>query len=107
LANLAIAVTVGLMIRFLPPSNFTLLLSIIVYANVLLMVFNLVPIPPLDGSKVLYALLPDSPQMLRFKMLFEQYGVFFLLIFIFFFFQLIVPIISFIYTVITGSESLF
>jgi len=107
LANLAIAVTVGLMIRFLPPSNFTLLLSIIVYANVLLMVFNLVPIPPLDGSKVMYALLPDSPQMLRFKMLFEQYGVFFLLIFIFFFFQLIVPIISFIYTVITGSESLF
>ena len=107
LANLAIAVTVGLMIRFLPPSNFTLLLSIIVYANVLLMVFKLVPIPPLDGSKVLYALLPDSPQMLRFKMLFEQYGVFFLLIFIFFFFQLIVPIISFIYTVITGSESLF
>lgn len=106
MANLAIAVAVGLLVRFLPVSNFTMLLSIVVYANILLMVFNLVPIPPLDGSKVLYAFLPDTPEMIRLKANFEQFGVFFLLIFIFFFFQLIIPIISFFFTLITGTSFL-
>ena len=36
------------------------LLATTIFLNIILMVFNLIPIPPLDGSKVLYALLPDS-----------------------------------------------
>ena len=60
LSNFALALVFGLFIRFLPVSNMTEFLAVIVYANILLGVFNLVPIPPLDGSKVLYALFPDS-----------------------------------------------
>lgn len=106
LANFSLALIFGLVIQFsgLPP-NFLSLLSIIVYANVLLGVFNLVPIPPLDGSKILYALLPDS--MWQVKRTLEQYGFFILLIFIFFFFQLIRPIIDFLYLLFTGGVGYF
>jgi Zn-dependent protease len=40
--------------------------------NVLLFVFNLLPIPPLDGSHVLFALLPDSAQRVYYGLM--QYG---------------------------------
>lgn len=49
--------------------------------NFVLMVFNLIPIPPLDGSKILYSILPDS--MSNFKVILEQYGMILLLILIF------------------------
>ena len=50
--------------------------------NIFLAFFNLIPIPPLDGSKLLYAVLPIKDET---KMILEQYGFFFLLIFIFLF----------------------
>jgi Zn-dependent protease len=50
--------------------------------NLVLMVFNLFPIPPLDGSKVLFAFLP--PQVAwRWRPILEQYG-FILLLLVFF-----------------------
>lgn len=99
-ANLLAAIFFGLLVRFLEPSAFSSLLAIIAYANILLMVFNLVPIPPLDGSKILFAVLPDS--MDRFKMSLERYGFIILLFFIFYFFQWIVPVISWAFRLITG-----
>ena len=105
-ANFLLALMFGLSIQFLPLSTTMIsFLSVIVYANVLLGVFNLVPIPPLDGSKVLYAIMPDS--MWKVKQLLEQYGFFILMIFIFFFFQLISPIIGFIFNLFTGGVGLF
>jgi Zn-dependent protease len=44
---------------FQPTSPFYLLLFICMYVNIILLVFNLLPIPPLDGSRVLEAVLPD------------------------------------------------
>ena len=106
LANFLLALMFGLSIQFLPLSaQMISFLSVIVYANVLLGVFNLVPIPPLDGSKVLYAIMPDS--MWKVKQIFEQYGFFILIIFIFFFFQLIIPIIYFIFNLFIGGVSSF
>ncbi len=47
-------------------------LQFFAYINVLLFVFNLLPIPPLDGSHVLFALLPSSAQRVYYGL--NQYG---------------------------------
>lgn len=107
-SNLLLALMFGILIRilfnFIPMSPalniFIGLLSYIVLINIFLAIFNLVPIPPLDGSKILYALLPDSAH--RIKMLLEQWGMFILLIFIFYFSGLIMPIVRIIYELMTG-----
>lgn len=105
-SNLILAAIFGAFIQFLGlPSGLSMMLSVVVYANVLLAVFNLVPIPPLDGSKILYAVLPDS--MWKVKQTLEQYGFFILLIFIFFFFHLITPMIQFLYLLFVGGINLF
>lgn len=91
LSNFFLAFVFGLVFQFAPLSAaLASLISIIVYANVLLGVFNLVPIPPLDGSKVLFTFLPDS--MWQLRQLLERYGFVILLIFIFTAFQLLSPI---------------
>ena len=100
LSNFLIALAVSLVVRTLPLSPFTDFLSLIVYANILLMVFNLVPIPPLDGSKVLYAVLPDSAYGI--KIVLERYGFIILLFFIFFLFNLLSPIISYLFNLLIG-----
>lgn len=102
LSNLIIALIFGLLMRLFPLSQLMEFFAIIVYANILLAVFNLVPIPPLDGSKILLAVLPDS--MAQFKINLQRYGLFILIFFIFFAFQLIIPIISFLFELITGMR---
>ncbi|MGC9049025.1 MAG: site-2 protease family protein [Patescibacteria group bacterium] len=102
LANLLVAIIFGLMVRFLPISNFTFFLSIIVYANILLMVFNLIPIPPLDGSRILDAFL--SERWFGLKNFLERNGFLILLFFLFFAFAIIQPIISLIFKLIVGSS---
>lgn len=59
-SNLAIALCAGIFLRLEELSGASDLLFIIVLVNVMMAVFNMVPIPPLDGSKVLSALLPGS-----------------------------------------------
>lgn len=99
-ANLLIAVVFGLLMRsgiFIQMNN---ILSIIVLINILLAVFNLVPIPPLDGSKILFAVLPARYHHVAATL--EQYGIFILLFFLFFGFWLIQPVIFFLYRLIVG-----
>lgn len=95
LSNFLIAAVFGLFLRILPASDVALAtpFALIVYVNVLLGVFNLVPIPPLDGSKVLFALLPPRESSRRLAFFLERYGMVILLLFIFFGFQLITPVI--------------
>lgn len=100
LANFLLAVSMALLVRVLPASNLTYFLAIIVQANLALMVFNLVPIPPLDGSKILFAVLPDSARSVRFFL--ERYGFMILLFFVFFLFDLIVPIIQWLFKLLVG-----
>ncbi len=100
-ANFLLAIAFAVVVRVLPASNFTSILSIIVYANVMLMIFNLVPIPPLDGSKVLYALLPDSARGVRIFL--DKYGTVILLFFIFFLFETISPLIDGLFRLLVGA----
>ncbi|MFH1608521.1 MAG: site-2 protease family protein [Patescibacteria group bacterium] len=64
LANISIAIIFGMILRFSSsfsvPEGFGTIISLIVIINLALALFNLVPIPPLDGSKVLFNLLPES-----------------------------------------------
>lgn len=93
----SLAVASGAAIINLLVSFFT----IIIYANILLAVFNLVPIPPLDGSKILFAILPDRFYKLKFFL--ERNGFIILLFFVFFAFELIRPIISWLFKLFVGG----
>ena len=103
-ANLVIALFFGLLLRFLPFlsafSGLIVMFSYIVYINILLAVFNLLPIPPLDGSHILFTFLPDSMQ--NVKAFLSQFGFFILLFIVFFLFPWLSYIINWIFTLITG-----
>jgi Zn-dependent protease len=108
LSNFFIAAVFGLVIRFAGPfflaAQLTDLLSLfhlIVFVNVLLAIFNLLPLPPLDGSKVLFAFLPARYDEVRRFL--ERYGFTLLLLFIFFGFGAIRPLIEFVYSTFVGS----
>jgi Zn-dependent protease len=75
---------------------------IIVFINILLGIFNLVPIPPLDGSKLLFLVLPPTPGSYKFMYFMERWGLILVLLFVFFGFQFITPIIGFFFSIFTG-----
>ena len=84
LSNFAIALFFGLAIRFLQlplELPFTQLLIIIVFSNFFLALFNLIPVPPLDGHWILFSFLPQSFE--QAKVFFSQYGMFLLVFLIF------------------------
>ncbi len=106
-ANLVVALIFGLVIRFgftFLPGSLISIFSSIVFLNILLAVFNLIPIPPLDGSHVLFTFLPYSMQ--NIKIFLSQFG-FFILIFLIFFFpwfrSLLFYIVNFIFSFIVGA----
>jgi Zn-dependent protease len=104
LANLCIATFFGLILRFslgsLVSSDFVSIISEIVLINLSLAIFNLIPIPPLDGSKILFSFLPSS--FYRTISFLEQYSLILVVIFIVFFSDSLYPILTFSYHLITG-----
>ena len=83
LSNFIIALIFGLIIKLMPslPQSFLTIAAIIVLYNIVLGLFNLIPIPPLDGSHILFSLLPDSFE--GFKVFLWQYGFILLMLLIF------------------------
>lgn len=60
MSNFIVAAALGAVIRFTPIDGLLAeILQIAVYLNVFLMFFNLLPIPPLDGSRILRLFLPE------------------------------------------------
>ncbi|MFA6423736.1 MAG: site-2 protease family protein [Candidatus Magasanikbacteria bacterium] len=92
LANFLLAACFGILVRMFPTSLFAPFFAIIVMANITLMVFNLLPIPPLDGSKILYAILPPGAHQVRTFL--DRYGFMIMLFFVFFLFDIVRPIID-------------
>ncbi|NCN99937.1 site-2 protease family protein [Candidatus Falkowbacteria bacterium] len=102
LTNLVLAILFGLCLRFLPFFNITFssLLSIIVYINLILMVFNLIPIPPLDGSKILATFLPAE---MRDRYLGnERMGFIFIILFVMLAGNMVIPVVDSLFRLIVG-----
>jgi len=78
-ANLAIVALCAILIRLQPFQSGFLLFCVlgVAFVNALLFVFNLIPIPPLDGAKVIFPFLPRSLD--GFVDFMNQYGPYILL----------------------------
>jgi Zn-dependent protease len=99
--NLLIAMFFALFYRFLPfsPLSATFFGAIIV-TNVGLCVFNLIPFPPLDGSRLLYAVAPEGVRDIMDRI--EKMGFVAILLFMFVGFQFLAPVMSKIIFAIVG-----
>ena len=85
LANFVIAFLSGLILTliefYVPYSDFSMILYnfflYLIIINVGLGLFNLIPIPPLDGSKIIGAILPENSYHQYMK--YQKYGMFFII----------------------------
>jgi Zn-dependent protease len=106
LANLVLVIFFGLLIRFAPllgipmSASFFKITSIIVILNLVLALFNLIPIPPLDGSKIMFSFLPYKYRYIENFL--EKWGMFLLLFFIIFLWSKVSPLILIAFHLITG-----
>jgi len=89
LTNLVLACISALAFRLLPSITNTVSDALVIFTlvNVALLVFNLIPFPPLDGSRVLYAFAPEPLQ--KVMMSIERMGFMSILFFFFVIFQFV------------------
>jgi Zn-dependent protease len=108
-----IAIIFGLFIRFAPGLGLPLLnpvtnainpvyniASIIVLMNLVLALFNIIPIPPLDGSKILFSFLPAKLRYIENFL--ERWGILLLLFFIIFLWSAVSPVVFKAFSLLTG-----
>ena len=117
ISNLLLAIIVAVPLRYLVanpalyasvPPLVTTIMQLFISINLVLMVFNLLPIPPLDGSKVLFAFLSPR-QMYQWRPVLEQYG--FVLLLVLFFLppgdsigaRILIPILEFLFSLLVGA----
>ena len=86
LTNFILSIVGVLLLKFLPNTEFmNFLVPYIIYFisfNIMIGVFNLLPIPPLDGSKIIASFAPESLRETIFGL--ERYGFFIILILAYF-----------------------
>ena len=97
-SNFIIALAFGLIWR----NGFYLkLIPLIIIVNLFLAVFNLIPIPPLDGSKILFSILPA--RLYKIEEFLNQYSLVLIVIFIIFASNLLTPFVLSLFKILTGS----
>lgn len=106
-ANLCVAFVFSIVIRVAVYSGiqnqaFLYIASIIVLVNIGLAFFNLIPVPPLDGSKILFSLFPQ--RLMYIERFLEQYAMItiVLVVLVLWNFDFISPIIFRFFTFLTG-----
>lgn len=108
LANMTLAVVSAMCVWIMKMANIDMmmligLLKFSVFINLLLGVFNLVPVPPLDGSNILSGLLPRE-MAIQYERI-KPYG--FLIIIILFYtgilWRIIIPIVGILYSILLGG----
>ncbi|OGF18391.1 hypothetical protein A3I35_03475 [Candidatus Falkowbacteria bacterium RIFCSPLOWO2_02_FULL_45_15] len=103
LGNFILALSFGLVLRTVPALDLQLatFISYIVIINLILMVFNLIPIPPLDGSKVIAAFLPFNWQLKYFRL--EPYGMMLVIFFMLVGMNLVWFLVNLLFRLIAGG----
>ncbi|HJW21947.1 MAG TPA: site-2 protease family protein [Candidatus Limnocylindrales bacterium] len=113
ISNLVLAVVAALPLRYMLAAGMDLplveeALALLVSINLLLMVFNLIPVPPLDGGAVLFAFLPPQTAW-QLRPILAQYGLVILILLIFPIFggtsllgEIITSVVGPLYSLLTG-----
>lgn len=103
-SNIAIALVFGMALRFMPTALQATILpelfSFIVLINLVLAIFNLLPVPPLDGHWLLLTAVPD--RFHSFKNFYLRYGLFLFILVLLFILPLIFPLVFQIFRLIVG-----
>lgn len=95
LSNLLMASVGGFILRSVGTLDSTIWTTwwwLFIAINVGFFVFNMIPLPPLDGSRVLYAFAPEAMQ--KAMMQIERFGFLTVVIFMFFLFPLLSPVLQ-------------
>lgn len=95
ISNLVMAVVGGLILRLTSGVDSSIWITwwwLFIVINIGFFVFNLIPLPPLDGSRVLYAFAPNFIQSIMVKM--ESFGLITIVIFMLFLFPAISPLLQ-------------
>jgi Zn-dependent protease len=105
IANFVLAIAFGILIRYsyifgTAAPAFVSIATVIVLVNLLLGLFNLIPIPPLDGSKILFSLIPGGMGKVRATV--EYLSLPLLLIFLVFLWPHIAGFVGTLFSLITG-----
>jgi Zn-dependent protease len=93
--NLLLAVVGSLLLRFgggVANAGFAHAIAVFMEVNILFFVFNMIPFPPLDGSRLLYAFAPEPLQRLMLQI--ESAGFMMIVVFILLVFPFISPLVQ-------------
>ncbi len=104
-SNLLIVAFFAILLRFSPflglTGAFLEFSTLIILVNLWLAFFNLIPVPPLDGSKILFALIPYK--LRKIEQIMEQYQLLLIILAIFFISGLVSPVVEAVFRLLTGS----